>query len=214
MSKSKAITDVTNHEFSLEPKRLQETRLWSIVLLCILTISPLSCCSTSVLTNLVKCNEDLIHQRQSPVEARLLLKIEIPPDADLTPWENWTESARLVPVGESGTNIFVQRFNSIEEARANFEHECKTGGAVGHWNDQSKFSYGGEEDNQYCASYAREWRYDATSLCTPSGVYESFSVFQKKDIVIAIYESTSGEIGTPTNRAIRQLTDKLSEQSK
>lgn len=157
------------------------------------------------------------------VNARLLLDTEIPSDAEVTKWErlagqesstefeNWYR--KDAPIGR-GVNVFIKRFDSLEQARGTFERSCRYGWRHEDWNsyNQDRLISGGELDSQYCVSPAIEWRYDTSSLCAPSGEYSSYMIFQKKDVLIAIYEyetSNPDRVGTLTNEAIQLLVKEI-----
>lgn len=118
------------------------------------------------------------------------------------------------PIGLKGANVFIRRLDSVGEAGKVFESTCERGWEDKEWNkyNKNRLVYGGDQGNRYCVSPAIEWRYDSSSLCAPAGQYLSYAIFQKDDVVIAIYETEGGSadrIGTRTNDAIQNLVSKI-----
>jgi hypothetical protein len=117
-------------------------------------------------------------------------------------------------VGVSGAEVYLKRSASVPAARQEFTQTCDNGWRDDDWNRQyrKRITYGGEQDNRFCASAVVEWRYDLTSLCVLSGNRWSYMIFQKGNVLIAIYENETGGLGrtgTYTNEAIHDLANSI-----
>ncbi len=175
-------------------------------LICGMTVLLLASCVLLV--------KPIIRHRQHPVEAKPLLEVAIPADIML-PVEDLREMARRDP-GENRAEYFLQLCDSIPDARTTFEYLCRHG-----WKSElrnmsvnyslRRFAHGGERDNRYCASSAMEMRRDHHNAFVPTGYHNSYTIFQKGSVVIAIYEETTSkdETGELTNEAILYLANKL-----
>ena len=169
------------------------------------------------------CSHDKIYNRPQAVDATPLLAVEIPDDANVSQWEvnldasidlDWDWETKNVPLGRNGANVFLKRYNSTESAESDFTQICDNGWLYNPWNlyNKKRITYGGEENNQYCASPAINWRTDPSSLCSLSDDHWSYVIFQKRNVLIAIYENernNGSNVGTHTNNAIQDLADNI-----
>jgi hypothetical protein len=80
--------------------------------------------------------------------------------------------------------------DDVESAREDFQSECRTLSA---WSIYG-IKLDGEQDNQFCISYVYQRRV-FPEVCSPTNQYNSFVVFQKDRLVIAINEYTESESG-------------------
>lgn len=161
------------------------------------------------------CTSRVVNPRAEPVRTEPLLQLEISPQVDLNRWQGWDEAIGTFPLGENRANTFIKRFISTEDARINLEHGCEKGWGFERDNRYNRdyLQYGGQKDNRYCISPVLESRRDTMYLCSPSGVYMSYVIFQKKDVVIAIFEYDqrgSDYIGASTNQSIEEVIAALS----
>jgi hypothetical protein len=135
----------------------------------------------------------------------------------LDPWispGDWHWDIRDVPLGLRGANTFLKRYPSESSALQAFAEICQSGWLDEDWNRQfrTRVTYGGDQGNQFCASPIVQWRYDASSLCSLSGQFWSYVIFQKADVLVAIYEDEStglADAGVFTNEAIQSLADRI-----
>ncbi len=80
-----------------------------------------------------------------------------------------------------------------------------------YFDDPSKFSYGGEINNQYCISYVIQERSDPEGFCVPMRNFISFVVFQKGRLIIEIHETSSKKNIWVKDQVIKFLAEELSK---
>ena len=132
-----------------------------MILIGLLAVIMILCCAGGIFRVGTVCERDIIHERDEAVKATPLLEMDLPATVDLTKWEN-NQRAWMSPIGTDGVNAFVQRLSSVSEARAKFEGTCENGWIQPDWNAYNRegLTFGGAENNRYCATQAVEWRYD------------------------------------------------------
>ena len=157
------------------------------------------------------CDKDLISSRSHLVDPKPLFDEYFPVTAGF-PFQFLEYEPRFPPKPES-TEIFVSQYDSIQEADSVYEHLCQNGWTDEDWNSygDENFSYWNEGNNRYCASHTLQPRRSVEYLCEPTGRYNSFVIYQKEKLVVAIYESTMDEkeVGSLTNEALRKWVDEL-----
>jgi hypothetical protein len=75
----------------------------------------------------------------------------------------------------------------------------------------SSFEYGGSGYNQYCVSYWKEYRYSTDVFCQPTGMYASYVIFQKENVVITIWENSKNTQNNHKDEVIKLLAEKLAK---
>lgn len=133
-------------------------------------------------------------------------------------YEIWDPDGRSVRVedirGQKGSLYYSYIITDItlheeaDSARMHFEQICENSWETA---DLSKFTYGGEEDSQYCISYVKEARASPEGLCRPLGYYHSFVVFRNRNLLTVIAEETSDQSSTRKDDVIKQLAGELAE---
>jgi hypothetical protein len=109
--------------------------------------------------------------------------------------------------GLYSVKVDLELLSDIQSANDIFIGECEHPS----FNDQSRFTYEGNDENQYCVSYVQEYRYSIDAFCEPTGEYVSFVVFQKGNLVIRVWEDTRDKNSTAKDDVIELLAQELGQ---
>jgi len=69
----------------------------------------------------------------------------------------------------------------------------------------AEYTYGGKGEDRYCYSYVKQLRGDPEGLNWPMGVFESFVVFQKENLIIFVEESSGNKRGNAKDEALEEV---------
>jgi hypothetical protein len=106
---------------------------------------------------------------------------------------------------DNSIQLFVNYWTKIEHADSDFKNVCES---IVYQKESTK--YGGEPGNRYCISKVRKMRASTDELCLPRGEYESFVVFQKRNLVIT--ETTESPDVLNKNKMIIVFAEALNKK--
>ncbi|HCB50703.1 MAG TPA: hypothetical protein DEP47_14600 [Chloroflexi bacterium] len=142
--------------------------------------------------------QDVTHKRQHPNTDYRALGRYIPAEAIVSS-EDLIAAERRAPDG-TGVYSLIERSDSVYAARSTYDYLCQNGWSFDRWNTYEKrdFIFGGDGDDRYCTSHAIQGRFymGYIPLCGSRDKFSSYSIIQRGDVVIAIYETTYDRVNT------------------
>jgi hypothetical protein len=124
--------------------------------------------------------------------------------------ENVDDSTISVYSLDNSIHVYALYWTKAEDADSNFKSSCESSVYR-----KGSAEYGGVPGNRYCISDVLELRAGTDGLCLSRGqygLYESFVVFQKGNLVITITETTESPNVLNKNKMIIYLAEAFNKQ--
>lgn len=119
----------------------------------------------------------------------------------------WVDATIYYHAGEGGhpnesyLQVDVELNDNAGQAEIGLQKRC-------HWHAPDSEPQGNDK-GRYCASYVVEEMADPEGLCLPSGLYNSYVVLQKDNLVITVHEWTRDKNSRRKDQVIRLLAEEL-----